>query len=243
MNSRRLPIPTRISWITILGYFRYVLFTWLGTLAAVMAFILLMNVLNVRAVSGEAGSVWAYVTHAAAWFVGGLGGYYGYWTAPIYVGHGRTRKEAGQDGLMTLLVVAAGTGTLLIAGFLAEYQLLGALGWPRHIPEAHSFTSHLDVPGMLNVYLPALLLGGATGAAVGALAYRYGTWGWLSVIPGLGLIGAYGLAEDAARFFRPDHMFSATELASVRWLAGLLLAGAALLLTWLTLRRTPVGND
>src|SRR5699024_5481062 len=104
----------------------------------------------------------------------------------VYVGHGRTRKEAARDGLIALLVLVVAAALLLVSGFLLEYPFLGFLGWSRHIPEVHSFASHLDVPGMLTAYMPSLLLAGATGAFVGALAYRFGSWGWLSLIPALG---------------------------------------------------------
>lgn len=235
---------TPISWITILDYFRYLLFAWLGIAAASAIFILVMHVLDLPAVKNEVGSIWAYVTHAAPWFIAGLGGYYGYWAAPVYVGHGRTRKEAAWDGLVALAVLVVAAALLIISGFLLESPFLGFLGWSRHIPEVHSFVSHSDVLGMLNTYVPSLLLAGAAGAFVGALAYRYGSWGWLSLIPALGFIVIYALSVDGAVGFSLwERSPASTGPVFLAWLAGLLLAGLALLFTWLALRHTPVHSD
>jgi len=235
---------TRVTWVTILDYFRYLLFAWLGTLLTTGVLIAVLHALNVAAVKDEVGSIWAYVTHAAPWFIAGMGGYYGYWAAPVYVGHGRTRKEAARDGLLALPVLAVAASLLVVSGFLLEYPFLGFLGWSRHIPEVHSFASHLDVLGVLNTFIPSLLLGGATGAFVGALAYRFGSWGWLALIPALGFITAYGLVVDnAVGFSVREGSLTSAEPALLTWSASLLLTGLALLLTWLALRHTPIHSD
>lgn len=235
-GSTRRAIPLVMA----LDYLRFAFLTWLVLLAAVLAGILLLDALGVSAVRESAGSIWAYVMQAAAWYVAGMLGYHAYWVVPTYVGNGRTRKAAARNSLLALVGIVLGATALIVTGFLVEYSLLGALRWPRHVPEALSFASHLDVLGMMGEFVPQLLVGGAGGAFVGAMVYRNSSWGWLSFLPALLFAITYGaLAKNELGLF-PEHAFTGATALAVPWLAALLVAGILLALAWLTVRDMPV---
>ncbi len=239
MTSTRTSTTGNFPWRMIYAYGGYTIVSWLVALAFLLVAVLLVNSLN-TGIPESLGSAWFYLSSVGGWFAAGAAGYMAYWTAPIYVTHGHTRREAMRDSTITLAVLALLITVILIVSFLLEYALFGTLGWTRTIPESRLFASHLDIFGMINDFLPMILMLAAGGALVGALTYRYESWGWLSFVPALGLVFAYTiLGENSLGLFRPELYTGATAVL-MRWLSALLTAGIFLAVTWLAVRRVPI---
>ena len=219
---------------------------WFGFFAWVSALVLTFIVTLVLSSRVELVSGWEIASGAALWFVAFMSGYVMFEFMPMFVANGRTRQQCLKNWFVYVPVYAA-WGTLLVTiGYLLEYVYYGVAGWSRVIDSDHLFSSHTDVGPMLGEYLISLLVWAGVGGCIGAAIYRWKNVGWLSILPGVVLVGAVGSFSKSslgpAGFL--THRFP--DLAVSSWplviLVGTLCLAMAMAGTWLIFRDTPLRN-
>ena len=224
----------------LLDNLKHLLIVWAVGLAVVALAVLLIDLLRLTALREWLQSGWVFATDVGLWYIAGWSGYLTYWLAPLYVSHGRTRREAAAEGGLLLLGLALVATIAVIAGFLVEHAFLGLIGWEPGIPESRGFASHFDVLGMIGVFLPAFILAAAGAAVVGAAVYRFPASGWAMILPVLLLFVLYILISATSLGIALSGIEAGPAPFPLRLLTfvGTLAAFAGL--AWLFIRNTPV---
>ncbi|MFO7251194.1 MAG: hypothetical protein DIU60_010640 [Actinomycetes bacterium] len=171
---------------------------------------------------------------------------------PLYVAHGRTRRQFGVEGALTLILFAPFLAALLVISYQLESVLYGLAGWPHVLERAHMFTEPTQVPLVFTEYLIEALAWSTAGAFMGAAFYRFRGGGLLSIPVGVLLIafahsamgvepwGPFLLAWlrvlSQVVFDLPD-----SPLMPLLGTVGVLVVG--LLLTWAIIRDMPLRNQ
>ncbi|GGM68582.1 hypothetical protein GCM10010106_13320 [Thermopolyspora flexuosa] len=171
---------------------------------------------------------------------------------PLYVAHGRTRRQFGVEGAITIVLFAPFLSALLVLSYLLESVLYGVAGWPHVLERAHMFTEPTQVPLVFAEYLIELLAWTTAGAFMGAAFYRFGGGGLLSVPVGVLMI-AFAHAAMGVEPWGPFLLgwlkilgritldLPDTPLMPLAGGAGVLVVG--LLLTWAIIRDMPLRNQ
>jgi hypothetical protein len=208
--------------------------------------ITILTVIVVAQVRDIVISGWEAFSGLAPWYIAVIGGYLFYQVVPVFVAHGRTRRDAGIETATCLGIVTIAAAVLIVVGYLIEYVVYGIAGWPREIPDDHAFTSHLDVARIFIEYWLAFLVWSTAGAFVGAATYRSKDIGWFSLIPAMLLVSLAGIgtAPGAAPAEILAGWWFSVDNASLALAAGITVVcvGAALAMTWAVVRDVPLRN-
>lgn len=197
-------------------------------------------------------SAWEVAAHLANWYALFVGVALIHEYMPLYLGHGRTRRQFAAEGAVTIALFAPFLAALLVISFLLESVLYGMADWPHALGRAHMFTEPTQVPLVFAEYLIELLAWTTAGAFMGAAFYRFRGNGILSIPVGVAMIafahGAMGVdpwGQFLVGWLRVLDRFR-FDLPDTAWMpavggAGVFLIG--LLLTWPIIRDVPLRNQ
>ncbi|GGI08224.1 hypothetical protein [Egicoccus halophilus] len=193
-------------------------------------------------------SGWQVGTQIARWFVGAIGVYLTAVYLPLYVAHGRTRRETAVQlaGFGVVYVVLA--GVLITAGYALETLVYALAGWEQGVEPTTFVTAATDHPRLLGQYLVLFAVWHAAGGLLGAAFYRGGGHGALALVPAVGAVigiewaaGTRDTGLNALPFFQDLAGGSAPAVGSpVVAAAGLVAAAVLVALTWLVVRDLPI---
>lgn len=191
-------------------------------------------------------SAWEIAVSVAHWYVGIICGWLMYVHVPLFVAHGKTRKDATIETGITAGVVAVWAAILMSVGYLIEEFVYERAGWVGAIDGDHLFSSRTDFGLILLENLLAFMVWAAVGGFVGISLYRSQELGWFSLLPGaliLGLTGSFdrtdgGFFGIVTRFI-PAADISSPVNATLISLVGAALAGGA---AWLVVREMSLRN-
>lgn len=236
-----LPRTWRFPSMLLKGHIAFGSLMWMGLVLLTVAIAVALD--RFTEVSD---STWEQSSQVVPWYVGGVSGYILYQTVPMFIGHGRTRRDTAIEVLIFMVIFATVAAVLVAAGYLIEYVVYGMAGWPRDLSGDQLFDSHLDVLLIVVQYWLISIVWAASGALVGAAFYRYDANGWLALIPAsilIGLIGTFTQGFWGLSGFVVDR-FLPVETPSLP--LAIVTAGAcvliALAMTWPILRDLPIRN-
>jgi hypothetical protein len=218
----------------------YALMLWAGFLALVAA------VTAVIAILGTLDqSIWEQATQVVRWYGLFVGVALVWEFMPLYLAHGRTRRQFGGHAAITATLFAPFLSALIVIGYLIEAGLYRLAGLPQSLIRPHLFTAPTQVPMVFAEHTLAGLTWIAVGAFAAAAFYRWRGGGVLSVPVGVALVA---LAESAlgSGLRLPliwDHIemdLSPLPAAAVGITLGAYLVG--LILTWGLIRDVPLRN-
>jgi hypothetical protein len=211
----------------------------------------LVLVLAITAVVSLFGEVttsgWEIGTQVIRWFVGAIGVYLSAVYLPMYVTHGRTRREVlAQHGPFAAIYVVL-VAILVTVGFALERLVYRLAGWAQAVGNDHLFTAPDQYLLIFAEHAIVLLVWISAGALLGAAFYRGTALGLLLVPVGLAAVGATELVAGPANIGPlPPPLVEAVGYLPRG--AGLLGATATSLVwtallgvgTWLLLRDVPI---
>jgi hypothetical protein len=174
-------------------------------------------------------ATWFYTGNIAKWFTAFVAGGFLYALVPNMIAAGMTRRELsvamGVFGLLWSTVL----GALVFAGLLAEHAYYGAMGWTQGIQSNDAVTalaSWGDTAAFAAVYPLMYLAYFASGAVIGAAAYRWQGTGWLLLFPILIVVFSLDNAVYDTEPFGPAWAGVLGRFID-DWGRGLVLAGTA----------------
>ena len=123
-------------------------------------------------------SVWDPAVSIVRWFALGYGLYFINRLLPVYVAHGRTRREFLRS--VALFVVVAGTvvAALLTLGLALEGVLYRAMDWSHRVEPERLFDSPGQYPLVFLSYWAMLVIWMTIGLLLAAGFYRSGATSW-----------------------------------------------------------------
>lgn len=191
-------------------------------------------------------SAWEIAVSVAHWYVGIICGWLMYVHVPLFVAHGKTRRDAIIETGITAGIVAACAAILMSVGYLIEELVYEWRGWAGAIDADHLFRSRTDFGMILLENVLAFLVWAAVGSFVGISLYRSQNAGWLSLVPGaliLGLTGSFdrtdgGFFGIVTRFIPAADITSPVNAALISMVGAALAGGAA----WLVARDMSLNN-
>lgn len=205
----------------------------------------------IHLIGSVTGSIWSGALQLPRWFALAMGVYCTAIYLPVYVAHGRTRREVGEATAIFAAAFSAVVAVLLTSGFAFEAGLYHLLGWEALLPDPHPLGSVAAAGATLAQQAAALLLYVAVGALFGAAFYRGAGQGLASLPVGVALLAAtelligVGAGTGVAReipSLGPIPLPSALAAPSVGlgallWSLGV---GVAAVSTWRLVRDMPV---
>lgn len=222
-----------------------------GVGAPVLAAGLFLAVLVLVTVVAQFGEVrisgWETATQLVRWFLGGVGVYATAVHLPLYVTHGRTRREVATDGGVFLAAYAAIVGVLLAVGFVLESVVYRMAGWTQGLESPHLFTSTDQYHLLVVEYVLMAVVWLAAGAMLGAAFYRSELIGTALIPVALAAVMAVEVATGPGYFGPvppPVVEFLGLDLgvASAWGAAGVTAVASAVLaaITWVIVRDIPI---
>lgn len=133
-------------------------------------------------------SGWETGTQLIRWFVGAIGVYLTAIYLPLYVLHGRTRREVAIDSGMFAGVYAVLVAVLVTAGYAIEGLVYRVAGWSQTLDNVHLFDSPAQYHLILLEYTLVLAVWIAGGAMLGAAFYRSALLGMTMIPVGLAAV-------------------------------------------------------
>jgi hypothetical protein len=209
---------------------------WAGFAAAVLAltFALALRVDLDR-------SVWDPAVSVARWFALGYGVYFVNRLLPVYVAHGRTRREFAASMAVFLVAASAMVAALLTLGLALEGVLYRAMDWPRQVDAERLYDAAGPYPLVLVSYWALLLAWAAIGLLLAAGFYRSNGSELVAIALALAMVAVtgYAIGFDGLPFLGAVVDLARVPLAGTLalFLAGL-LPGAAV--TWALVRDIPI---
>lgn len=215
---------------------RDIVWLWLMFVAAT---ILVGAVLHSLVDVGD--SIWSTASIAGYWFALGMGVYLTAVYLPVYVAHGRTRREVYRGSARFAVVFAAVLGMLLTAGYAIEAGLYRVAGVASQLPDPHPLGS----PGLAMTTLAEQAVGILVYLAVGALGgagfYRMWLIGMATIPVGLGLLFVYSWASETDKLGPlPDWAAGDPPAVALALLVGVVVTLVAAALTWAIVRDVPL---
>src|SRR5688572_422289 len=89
-------------------------------------------------------SGWEKATQLPRWYAGAIGVYMTALYLPVYIAHGRTRREFLKQSPAAILVTTTVLALLMAIGFGIEYLAYRVAGWPQALSSTHLFDSPTD---------------------------------------------------------------------------------------------------
>jgi hypothetical protein len=123
-------------------------------------------------------SVWDPAASFVRWFAFGYGLYFINRMLPVYVAHGRTRREFAGSMALFVLVAAAVVAALLTVGFVLEAALYRFMEWPHRIEPERLFDAPDQYPLVFLSYWAMLVIWMTIGLLLAAGFYRSGAPSW-----------------------------------------------------------------
>jgi hypothetical protein len=188
-------------------------------------------------------SVWDPAASFVRWFAFGYGLYFINRMLPVYVAHGRTRREFAGSMALFVLVAAAVVAALLTVGFALEAALYRFIEWPHRIEPERLFDAPDQYPLVFLSYWAMLVIWMTIGLLLAAGFYRSGGTELVVIVLALAMVvvTGYGIGFSGLPFIGTVVDVADVPLAGslAICLAGL-LPGAAL--TWVLVRDLPIRN-
>jgi hypothetical protein len=175
-------------------------------------------------------SVWDSAVSVVRWFALGYGVYFVNRLLPVYVAHGRTRREFATSLAVFLLVASAMVAALLVLGLALEGLLYRAMDWPHEVDIERLYDAAGQYPLVFVSYWALLLTWATMGLLLGAGFYRSNGGELVAIALALAMVVVTGFAIG---FDGLPFLGSVVDLAS-------LLPGAAV--TWALVRDIPIRN-
>lgn len=152
-----------------------------GTVVLWIPFVLFVAVLvGLVAYFGEIRtSGWEKATQLPRWYAGAIGVYMTALYLPVYIAHGRTRKEFLKQAPLAIVVTTTVLALLMTIGFGIEYVAYRIAGWPQTLSSTHLFESPTEFGLVFLEFWLAFAVWMVAGTFLGASFYRN---------PGLGFL-------------------------------------------------------
>jgi hypothetical protein len=179
------------------GIARLLLTTHLPFLAlcwAVFAGAVLVLTVGIQVLTAISQSVWDPAVSFVRWFALGYGVYFVYRMLPVYVAHGRTRREFLGAMATFVPVAAAMVAALLTLGLALESVLYRVMDWPQQVPAERLFDAPGQYPLVFLTYWAMLVVWTTIGLLLGAGFYRSEGRELLVVALGLAMVVVTGYA-------------------------------------------------
>lgn len=215
---------------------------WIGFAVVVFGLVFLVSRFTNISISA-----WEIGSQIPRWYLGAMGVYHTAVYLPMYIAHGRTRREFARQSPIALAWLVVLVASLMTAGYALEGAVYRAAGWTQGLSsDGHLFASPDAYGTILAEFLGTFAVWAVAGAALGAAFYRNGFVGLLLLPPA---IVTAGLLEASVR---PELRELVTRLPVLDRLAAggasttsaLLVAAACVavwgITAWLLVRDLPV---
>lgn len=133
-------------------------------------------------------SGWGVGTQLVRWFVGAIGVYLTAIYLPLYVAHGRTRRDTAVDSALFAGIYVALVAVLVAVGFAIEGLVYRIADWPQTLDHVHLFDAPDQYHLVLLEFAVVLAVWVAAGAMLGAGFYRHGGLGMALIPVGLAAV-------------------------------------------------------
>ena len=143
-------------------------------------------------------SVWDPAASFVRWFAFGYGLYFINRMLPVYVAHGRTRREFAGSMALFVLVAAAVVAALLTVGFVLEAALYRFMEWPHRIEPERLFDAPDQYPLVFLSYWAMLVIWMTTGLLLAAGFYRSGGNELVVIVLALAMVVVTGYRSASA---------------------------------------------
>lgn len=192
-------------------------------------------------------SGWEKATQLPRWYAGAIGIYMTALYLPVYIAHGRTRREFIRQAPGAMAVTTTVLAALMTAGFAIEYVAYRVAGWPQTLSSTHLFESPNEFGLVFLEFWLAFVVWMVAGTFLGAAFYRSPGLGFLMLPVALLLVALVegSLGGNATVSALPPllDLFdlipqSGTVARAIATAAGCSAAGW--LITWLVVRDLPV---
>jgi hypothetical protein len=223
---------------------RLLLATWLPFLAllwVVFAAAVLVLTIGIDLRGTITRSVWDPAVTVVRWFALGYGLYLVNRMLPVYVAHGRTRREFLRSVALFLVVAGAMVAALLTLGFALEGLLYRTMDWPQRVAPERLFGAPDDYLVIFASYWAMLGAWTVIGLVLAAGFYRSG--GAELLVVGLALaivvVTGFGIGFNGLPFVGAVVDVADLSLAGnlALCLAGIVPGAAA---TWALVRDIPI---
>jgi len=216
---------------------------FLAMVWAVFAAAVLVLIIGIDLLGTVTRSVWDPAVSMVRWFALGYGVYLINRLLPVYVAHGRTRREFLRSVALFVVVAAAVVGGLLAIGLALEAVLYRVMDWPHGVEAERLFHSSGQYPLVLLSYWAMLVTWTTIGLLLGAGFYRSGGNELVAVVLALAMVvvTGYGIGFNGLPFVGAVLGVAEVPMAVTMalCLAGLLPGAAA---TWAMARDVPIRN-
>jgi hypothetical protein len=187
-------------------------------------------------------SVWDPAATVVRWVALGYGLYFINRLLPVYVAHGRTRREFAASVALFLVVATAMVATLLTLGFVLEAVLYRVVDWPHRVdPERLYDAGQYGL--VFFSYWAMLLIWTTMGLLLAAGFYRSGGMELVVLVVALAMVVVTGYAIG---FNGLPFVGAVVDVADLPLAGTLALCLAGLLpeaaLTWALVRDIPIRN-
>ena len=220
-----------------------------GTVAVWIPFVLFVAlVIGLVAYFGEIRtSGWEKATQLPRWYAGAIGVYMTALYLPIYIAHGRTRREFLRQAPVAILVTTTVLAMLMAIGFAIEYVAYRMAGWPQTLSSTHLFESPTEFGLVFLEFWLAFVVWMVAGTFLGASFYRDPMLGFLMLpVALLAVTLVEGSLGGNATVSALPPLLSLFDIIPQSGTVGRALATAAgcsaagWLITWLVVRDLPV---
>lgn len=195
-------------------------------------------------------SGWEIGTQPIRWFAGGLGVYLTAIYLPLYILHGRTRREVAGDSATFAGIYAVLVAGVIAAGYAVETLVYRIAGWSQTLDNLHLFDSPDQYHLIVVEYVVVLAVWIAAGAMLGGAFYRNGLLGMALIPVAIAAVVAIETGTGPGHFGPlPPPLLEAIGLElgafSTLGAVGTSVACCALLAsaTWWIIRDIPIRNQ
>lgn len=126
-------------------------------------------------------SAWGIVGSIAPWYIAIMAGWIVYIQIPLFVAHGRTRKQGFREWRNTGLGLVSLGAILMAVGFILERVIYDLANFSISAENEEFFSGANDLHIVLFQYLLTFAVWFALGGFVGGSLYRSEDWGWVSI--------------------------------------------------------------
>lgn len=124
-------------------------------------------------------SGWERASQLPRWYAGAIGVYMTALYLPVYIAHGRTRREFLNQAPVAILVTTTVLATLMAIGFAIENLAYRMAGWPQTLSSTHLFESPTEFGLVVLEFWLAFVVWMVAGTFLGASFYRNPLLGFL----------------------------------------------------------------